>query len=176
MKRKKVLASLVACSLLVVSLVGCNNPNEASNNSKGNTKVEEKAQNEGNINELSDYLGETYQQLIEAKGHGSDHVEDVEGKEVIVSSTYEVRMFNYNASLIFDLDDSKNISAVSVHFKGIVPDDILNNVKDILGNPTEVVDNKEEDSKVYQWKTDKYQFKLEEVGEETVISINKSAI
>ena len=175
MKRKKILASFVACSLLVVSLVGCNNTNQI-NDTKNNTKAEDKAQNEGNINELGDYLGETYQQLVQEKGQGSDHVEDVEGKKVIVSSTYSVRMFNYNANLVFELDDSKNISSISVHFKGITPEDILNNTKDILGEPTEVTNKKESDSKVYQWKTDKYQFKLEKVGEEAIISINKSAI
>lgn len=176
MKRKKILASLVACSLLVVSLVGCNNPSKTTNNSKGNTKVEEKTQNEDNINELGNYLGETYEQLIQEDGEGTNHVEEVEGKKVIVSSTYSIKMFNHKADLVFDLDDSKNISSISLHFKGIVPDDILSNVKAILGNPTEVADNEKENSKVYQWKSDKCQFKLEEVGEETIISINKNSI
>lgn len=32
------------------------------------------------------------------------------------------------------------------------------------------------DSKVYSWEKDGYQYKLSQVGEETIITVNKSAI
>ena len=85
-------------------------------------------------------------------------------------------MFNYNADLILELDDSKNISAVSVHFKGIEPNNILENIKKILGEPKISEDKENGDSKVYSWEKDGYQYKLSQVGEETIITVNKSAI
>ncbi len=85
-------------------------------------------------------------------------------------------MFNYNANLILELDDSKNVSAVSVHFKGIGPENILENIKKVLGEPKVSKDKENGDSKVYSWEKDGYQYKLSQVGEETIITVNKSAI
>lgn len=75
-----------------------------------------------------------------------------------------------------ELDDSKNISAVSVHFKGIEPENILENIKKVLGEPKISKDKENGDSKVYSWEKDGYQYKLSQVGEETIITVNKSAI
>ena len=85
-------------------------------------------------------------------------------------------MFNYNADLILDLDDSKNISAVSVHFKGISPENILDDLKKDLGDPTVKEDKENGDSKVYSWEKDGFQYKLSQVGEETIVTVNKNSI
>lgn len=176
MNRKKIVTSLIMSSLLVVSLVGCTNSNQKANTDSNNSKIQQNAQNEANFSDLSTYVGKTYDEVTASKGIGTEKIEDVEGKKVIVSSSYSVRMFNYDATLVLELDDSKNISAVSVHFKGIVPDNILGNIKESLGEPKINKDEENGDSKVYEWEKDGYQYKLSQVGEETIITVNKNAI
>ncbi|EGT3616679.1 hypothetical protein FHH43_10610 [Clostridium perfringens] len=176
MNRKKFVASLLITSLLVVSLVGCTNSSQKANNNSNNSNIQESTQNEANFNDLSTYVGKTYDEVTKSKGIGNEKIEEVEGKKVIVSSSYSIRMFNYNASLVLELDDSKNISAVSVHFKGIMPDNILGNIKEVLGEPKVGKDEENGDSKVYKWEKDGYQYKLSQVGEETIITVNKNAI
>ncbi|MDT9350603.1 hypothetical protein P3F00_08885 [Clostridium perfringens] len=175
MNRKKIVASILTTSLLVTSLVGCVSSNNKTN-TNNNSKVQESVESQSDFNELRTYVGKSYNEVSEKNGTGSEKIEEVEGKKVIVSSSYSIRMFNYNANLILELDDSKNISAVSVHFKGIGPGNILENIKKVLGEPKVSKDKENGDSKVYSWEKDGYQYKLSEVGEETIITVNKNAI
>ncbi|TPE20334.1 hypothetical protein [Clostridium perfringens] len=175
MNRKKIVASILTTSLLVTSLVGCVSSNNKTN-TNNNSKVQESVESQSDFNELRTYVGKSYNEVSEKNGTGSEKIEEVEGKKVIVSSSYSIRMFNYNANLILELDDSKNVSAVSVHFKGIGPENILENIKTVLGEPKVSKDKENGDSKVYSWEKDGYQYKLSEVGEETIITVNKNAI
>lgn len=175
MNRKKIVASILTTSLLVTSLVGCVSSNNKTN-TNNNSKVQESVESQSDFNELRTYVGKSYNEVSEKNGTGSEKIEEVEGKKVIVSSSYSIRMFNYNANLILELDDSKNVSAVSVHFKGIGPENILENIKKVLGEPKVSKDEENGDSKVYSWEKDGYQYKLSEVGEETIITVNKNAI
>ncbi|EHK2442454.1 hypothetical protein KCL46_002516 [Clostridium perfringens] len=175
MDRKKIVASILTTSLLVTSLVGCVSSNNKTN-TNNNSKVQESVESQSDFNELRTYVGKSYNEVSEKNGTGSEKIEEVEGKKVIVSSSYSIRMFNYNANLILELDDSKNVSAVSVHFKGIGPENILENIKKVLGEPKVSKDEENGDSKVYSWEKDGYQYKLSEVGEETIITVNKNAI
>ena len=175
MNRKKIVASILTTSLLVTSLVGCVSSNNKTN-TNNNSKVQESVESQSDFNELRTYVGKSYNEVSEKNGTGSEKIEEVEGKKVIVSSSYSIRMFNYNANLILELDDSKNVSAVSVHFKGIGPGNILENIKKVLGEPKVSKDKENGDSKVYSWEKDGYQYKLSQVGEETIITVNKSAI
>lgn len=175
MNRKKIVASILTTSLLVTSLVGCVSSNNKTN-TNNNSKVQESVESQSDFNELRTYVGKSYNEVSEKNGTGSEKIEEVEGKKVIVSSSYSIRMFNYNANLILELDDSKNVSAVSVHFKGIGPENILENIKKVLGEPKVSKDKENGDSKVYSWEKDGYQYKLSEVGEETMITVNKNAI
>ncbi|HAT4308160.1 hypothetical protein ACSXAG_01730 [Clostridium perfringens] len=175
MNRKKIVASILTTSLLVTSLVGCVSSNNKTN-ANNNSKVQESVESQSDFNELRTYVGKSYNEVSEKNGTGSEKIEEVEGKKVIVSSSYSIRMFNYNANLILELDDSKNVSAVSVHFKGIGPGNILENIKKVLGEPKVSKDKENGDSKVYSWEKDGYQYKLSEVGEETIITVNKNAI
>lgn len=175
MKRKKILTSLLASSLLIISLVGCGGTKQ-SNTSINNKSVKESTQDENNIKILGGYLGGTYQQLIQKRGEGNDNVQEVEGRKVIDSTTYKVRMFNHNADLIFELDDSKNINSVSIHFKGITTGDLLETLKSNLGEPSEIKEDKKTESKNYKWKVDECQYELSELGDEVIISINKDSI
>ncbi|EGT3601464.1 hypothetical protein P5F04_11310 [Clostridium perfringens] len=175
MNRKKIVASILTTSLLVTSLVGCVSSNNKTN-TNNNSKVQESVESQSDFNELRTYVGKSYNEVSEKNGTGSEKIEEVEGKKVIVSSSYSIRMFNYNANLILELDDSKNVSAVSVHFKGIGPENILENIKKVLGEPKVSKDKENGDSKVYSWEKDGYQYKLSEVGEETIITVNKNAI
>ena len=175
MNRKKIVASILTTSLLVTSLVGCVSFNNKTN-TNNNSKVQESVESQSDFNELRTYVGKSYNEVSEKNGTGSEKIEEVEGKKVIVSSSYSIRMFNYNANLILELDDSKNVSAVSVHFKGIGPENILENIKKVLGEPKVSKDKENGDSKVYSWEKDGYQYKLSEVGEETIITVNKNAI
>ncbi|MCH1961878.1 hypothetical protein P3F02_08925 [Clostridium perfringens] len=175
MNRKKIVASILTTSLLVTSLVGCVSSNNKTN-TNNNSKVQESVESQSDFNELRTYVGKSYNEVSEKNGTGSEKIEEVEGKKVIVSSSYSIRMFNYNANLILELDDSKNVSAVSVHFKGIGPGNILENIKKVLGEPKVSKDKENGDSKVYSWEKDGYQYKLSEVGEETIITVNKNAI
>ncbi|GAA0119764.1 hypothetical protein ACV3P7_10300 [Clostridium perfringens] len=175
MNRKKIVASILTTSLLVTSLVGCVSSNNKTN-ANNNSKVQESVESQSDFNELRTYVGKSYNEVSEKNGTGSEKIEEVEGKKVIVSSSYSIRMFNYNANLILELDDSKNVSAVSVHFKGIGPENILENIKKVLGEPKVSKDKENGDSKVYSWEKDGYQYKLSEVGEETIITVNKNAI
>ncbi|MDT9330956.1 hypothetical protein [Clostridium perfringens] len=175
MNRKKIVASILTTSLLVTSLVGCVSSNNKTN-TNNNSKVQESVESQSDFNDLRTYAGKTYNEVSENKGTGNENIEEVAGKKVIVSSSYSTRMFNYNANLILELDDSKNISAVSVHFKGIEPENILENIKKVLGEPKISKDKENGDSKVYSWEKDGYQYKLSQVGEETIITVNKSAI
>lgn len=175
MNRKKIVASILTTSLLVTSLVGCVSSNNKTN-TNNNSKVQESVESQSDFNELRTYVGKSYNEVSEKNGTGSEKIEEVEGKKVIVSSSYSIRMFNYNANLIIELDDSKNVSAVSVHFKGIGPENILENIKKVLGEPKVSKDKENGDSKVYSWEKDGYQYKLSEVGEETIITVNKNAI
>ncbi|MDH2336721.1 hypothetical protein [Clostridium perfringens] len=176
MNKRKIVASILTTSLLVTSLVGCVGSNNKANTNSNDSKVEESVENQCDFNDLRTYVGKTYNEVSEKKGTGSENIEEVEGKKVIVSSSYSTRMYNYNANLILELDDSKNISAVSVHFKGIEPENILENIKKVLGEPKISKDKENGDSKVYSWEKDGYQYKLSQVGEETIITVNKSAI
>lgn len=176
MNRKKIITSIIMTSLLVISLVGCTGSNNNANTNSSNSNVQESAQNESSFSDLSTYVGKTYNEVTNKKGTGTEKIEEVQGKKVIVSSSYSTRMFNYDSSLVLELDDSKNVSAVSVHFKGIKPDDILENIKKTLGDPKISKDEENGDSKVYSWEKDGYQYKLSEVGEETIITVNKNAI
>ena len=135
MNKRKIVASILTTSLLVTSLVGCVGSNNKANTSSNDSKVQESVENQSDFNDLRTYVGKTYNEVSENKGTGNENIEEVSGKKVIVSSSYSTRMFNYNADLILELDDSKNISAVSVHFKGIEPNNILENIKKILGEP-----------------------------------------
>lgn len=175
MNRKKIVVSILTTSLLVTSLVGCVSSNNKTN-TNNNSKVQESVESQSDFNELRTYVGKSYNEVSEKNGTGSEKIEEVEGKKVIVSSSYSIRMFNYNANLILELDDSKNVSAVSVHFKGIGPENILENIKKVLGEPKVSKDKENGDSKVYSWEKDGYQYKLSEVGEETIITVNKNAI
>ena len=175
MNRKKIVASILTTSLLVTSLVGCVSSNNKTN-TNNNSKVQESVESQSDFNELRTYVGKSYNEVSEKNGTGSEKIEEVEGKKVIVSSSYSIRMFNYNANLILELDDSKNVSAVSVHFKGIGPENILENIKKVLGEPKVSKDKENGDSKAYSWEKDGYQYKLSEVGEETIITVNKNAI
>ncbi|WP_300350879.1 hypothetical protein [Clostridium sp.] len=175
MKRKKIFVSLLASSLIVISLVGCGN-SKKNDVSKNDKNIEVSTQNEDSIKSLSGYLGGTYQQLVQKRGEGLDKVLDVEGKKVIDSTKYSIRIFNYDANLIFALDDSKNINSITIHFKGVTPDNLINSVKNELGNPSEVKKNEKTESKDYEWKMDKYQVVLSELGDESIISINKDYI
>ncbi|MDK0618413.1 hypothetical protein P5F24_10815 [Clostridium perfringens] len=175
MNRKKIVASILTTSLLVTSLVGCVSSNNKTN-TNNNSKVQESVESQSDFNELRTYVGKSYNEVSEKNGTGSEKIEEVEGKKVIVSSSYSIRMFNYNANLILELDDSKNVSAVSVHFKGIGPENILENIKKVLGEPKVSKDKENGDSKVYSWEKDGYQYKLSEVGEETIITVNKNSI
>lgn len=175
MNRKKIVASILTTSLLITSLVGCVSSNNKTN-TNNNSKVQESVESQSDFNELRTYVGKSYNEVSEKNGTGSEKIEEVEGKKVIVSSSYSIRMFNYNANLILELDDSKNVSAVSVHFKGIGPENILENIKKVLGEPKVSKDKENGDSKVYSWEKDGYQYKLSEVGEETIITVNKNAI
>ncbi|HII4441171.1 TPA: hypothetical protein ACY4R4_001994 [Clostridium perfringens] len=175
MNRKKIVASILTTSLLVTSLVGCVSSNNKTN-TNNNSKVQESVESQSDFNELRTYVGKSYNEVSEKNGTGSEKIEEVEGKKVIVSSSYSIRMFNYNANLILELDDSKNVSAVSVHFKGIGPENILENIKKVLGEQKVSKDKENGDSKVYSWEKDGYQYKLSEVGEETIITVNKNAI
>lgn len=176
MNRKKIVASLIITSLLVVSFVGCTNSSDKANTNSNNSNIQQSTQNQTNFNDLSTYVGKTYDEVTASKGTGTEKIEEVEGKKVIVSSSYSIRMFNYDASLVLELDDSKNISAVSVHFKGIKPDNILGSIKESLGEPKISNDEENGDSKVYKWEKDGHQYKLSEVGEETILTVNKNAI
>ncbi|HAT4314888.1 TPA: hypothetical protein I9097_002176 [Clostridium perfringens] len=175
MNKRKIVASILTTSLLVTSLVGCVSSNNKTN-TNNNSKVQESVESQSDFNELRTYVGKSYNEVSEKNGTGSEKIEEVEGKKVIVSSSYSIRMFNYNANLILELDDSKNVSAVSVHFKGIGPGNILENIKKVLGEPKVSKDKENGDSKVYSWEKDGYQYKLSEVGEETIITVNKNAI
>lgn len=175
MNKRKIVASILTTSLLVTSLVGCVSSNNKTN-TNNNSKVQESVESQSDFNELRTYVGKSYNEVSEKNGTGSEKIEEVEGKKVIVSSSYSIRMFNYNANLILELDDSKNVSAVSVHFKGIGPGNILENIKKVLGEPKISKDKENGDSKVYSWEKDGYQYKLSQVGEETIITVNKSAI
>ncbi|MDK0538641.1 hypothetical protein QTH16_10125 [Clostridium perfringens] len=175
MNKRKIVASILTTSLLVTSLVGCVSSNNKTN-TNNNSKVQESVESQSDFNELRTYVGKSYNEVSEKNGTGSEKIEEVEGKKVIVSSSYSIRMFNYNANLILELDDSKNVSAVSVHFKGIGPENILENIKKVLGEPKVSKDKENGDSKVYSWEKDGYQYKLSEVGEETIITVNKNAI
>ncbi len=175
MNKRKIVASILTTSLLVTSLVGCVSSNNKTN-TNNNSKVQESVESQSDFNELRTYVGKSYNEVSEKNGTGSEKIEEVEGKKVIVSSSYSIRMFNYNANLILELDDSKNVSAVSVHFKGIGPENILENIKKVLGEPKVSKDEENGDSKVYSWEKDVYQYKLSEVGEETIITVNKNAI
>ncbi|WP_300261064.1 hypothetical protein [Clostridium sp.] len=176
MNRKKIVAIILTTFLLVISLVGCIGSNNKTNINSNDSKVQENVENQCAFNELKTYVGKTYNEVSENKGVGSEKIEDIEGKKVIVSSSYSTRMFNYNANLILELDDSKNVSVVSVHFKGIEPENILENIKKVLGEPKVSKDKENGDFKVYSWEKDGYQYKLSEVGEETIITVNKNAI
>ena len=175
MNKRKIVASILTTSLLVTSLVGCVSSNNKTN-TNNNSKVQESVESQSDFNDLRTYVGKSYNEVSEKNGTGSEKIEEVEGKKVIVSSSYSIRMFNYNANLILELDDSKNVSAVSVHFKGIGPENILENIKKVLGEPKVSKDKENGDSKVYSWEKDGYQYKLSEVGEETIITVNKNAI
>lgn len=176
MNRKKIVASILTTFLLAISLVGCIGSNNKTNTNSNDSKIQENVENQCDFNELRTYVGKTYNEVSENKGVGSEKIEDIEGKKVIVSSSYSTRMFNYNANLILDLDDSKNVSVVSVHFKGIEPENILENINKVLGEQKVSKDKENGDFKVYSWEKDGYQYKLSEVGEETIITVNKNAI
>ena len=165
MNKRKIVASILTTSLLVTSLVGCVGSNNKANTSGNDSKVQESVENQSDFNDLRTYVGKTYNEVSENKGTGNENIEDVEGKKVIVSSSYSTRMFNYNANLILEL-----------HFKGIEPENILENIKKVLGEPKISKDKENGDSKVYSWEKDGYQYKLSQVGEETIITVNKSAI
>lgn len=176
MNKKKIVATILTTSLLITSLVGCTAKENSNKSSEDIKKVGESIGDTLDLKTLSSYVGENYSEFSKSKGTGSEHIEKVEGKKVIVSSSYSVRMFNYNADLILDLDDSKNISAVSVHFKGISPENILEDLKKDLGDPTVKEDKENGDSKVYSWEKDGFQYKLSQVGEETIVTVNKNSI
>lgn len=176
MNKKKIVAILITTSLLLTSLVGCVSKENSKDKSHEKANVENSVGESVVLKDLSDYVGDNYNDFSKKNGDGSEHIEKVEGKKVIISSSYPTRMFNYNADLILDLDDSKNISAVSVHFKGVSIDNILEDLKKELGNPEIKEDKENGDSKDYSWEKEGFQYKLSQVGEEIIITVNKSSI